>query len=452
MGARITAFKEAQCTRCGVCLNKCPVLALPIDEAKAEFERLIDRRTPSAVLSRCNSCMSCNLYCPEKAHPYNLILERWNELYAKRGAPPLYRFVCPTETPNIWQLMNLFLSDSERKWITEWMSAVPGPDDRVLLIGNYTHLFPFIIGGSALLDHFKPIDRIDQWEGGAYLYQGGYLDLVREIALSTRRDFDEWGAKEVVFLTDAVHHLCSSVHPREMGVSHERTFVTLNEWLAGKLQAGAITLPAAPLGMRVTVHDNCYSKVHGGLYWDTPRELLQRCGCTVVEMRHIKKDSLCCGFGAGASWVRNMSMPFDIISEGAKKIREAEDTGAEALVSYCSGCIYLLWAARELTGSKIKIYHLLEVVRMAMGETINYPEDHVRRAWDVIAIITYQLGISLFQKNFFIKELSYDNSKSTFSPGNRRILKSIRWILGPLVMRAVYGRVFRTMMPLIRTR
>ncbi|MBW2636850.1 MAG: hypothetical protein JRC86_04900, partial [Deltaproteobacteria bacterium] len=58
-------------------------------------------------------------------------------------------------------------------------------------------------------------------------------------------------------------------------------------------------------------------------------------------------------------------------------------------VSYCSGCIYLLWAARELLESKIDVYHIIEVVRMAMGETINYPDDHVERAWDIIAIINY---------------------------------------------------------------
>jgi len=62
------------------------------------------------------------------------------------------------------------------------MNYTPKSEDTLLLIGNYTHLLPFIIGGSRLLDYFKPIDRIDQWEGGAYLYQGGYLDVVQKIA------------------------------------------------------------------------------------------------------------------------------------------------------------------------------------------------------------------------------------------------------------------------------
>ena len=95
------------------------------------------------MLSKCNTCFSCNLYCPQNANPYQLILERWNDLYKKRGAPPLYKFVCPTEIPNIWQLLNLFLSDLEQKWIFDWMNYSPKPEDTILIIGNYTHLFPW---------------------------------------------------------------------------------------------------------------------------------------------------------------------------------------------------------------------------------------------------------------------------------------------------------------------
>ena len=71
------------------------------------------------------------------------------------------------------------------------------------------------------------------------------------------------------------------------------------------------------------------------------------------------------------------------MSEGFKKFKEAEETGANALVSYCGGCIYLLWATKELKRSKIDIFHVIEIVRMAMGENLNYPKDHRKRAWDI---------------------------------------------------------------------
>jgi Fe-S oxidoreductase len=451
VGNRITAFREELCDLCGECFHQCPVLRLPLKESKKEVERLIKRQNSKYVLSKCNTCFSCNLYCHQNANPYQLILENWNDLYRKRGAPPLYKFVCPTETPNIWQLLNIFLSEQERKWISNWMNYFPKSDDRILIIGNYTHLFPFILGGSKLLDNFKPVDLIDQWEGGAYLYQGGYLNIVQKIAEKCKNDFNEWDIKNITHTLDAVQYIFSEVHPKEMGVEHNHNFFNFNEWILNSIKSGEIEIINST-NFSVTVHDNCYSKALNGIYWDPPRKILELCGCEIKEMKHIKKDSLCCGFGAGASWVRNISIPFDIISEGYKKFKEAEETGAKALVTYCTGCLYLLWATRELIGSNIDLYHIIEVVRMAMGEQLQYPEIHIRRAWDIIAIITYQLILSILQKNFFIKRISYDNNKSTFKPKRFLLLGLIRSLFKRQIIKKIFRRLFLLQMKLLKTR
>ncbi|MBD3254745.1 MAG: 4Fe-4S dicluster domain-containing protein [Candidatus Lokiarchaeota archaeon] len=448
---RTSIFREDLCDLCGECLHQCPVLHLPYDEAKKEVKRLIDGEESQYALSKCNTCFSCNIYCPQNANPYQLILERWNDAYKKGGAPPLYKFVCPTEEPNIWQLLNLFLSEKEKKWILKWVTYTPKPGDRVLLIGNYTHLFPFIIGGSHLLDNFVPISRVDQWEGGAYLYQGGYLDVVQKIAQRCKQDFERWGIKQVAHTLDAVEYIFSEVHPKEMGVIHTPAIINFNEWIIKKVRTGDITIKNK-LNLKVTIHDNCYSKCISGKYWSTPRELLKLCGCDVKEMRHIKKDSLCCGFGAGASWVKNIAIPFDIISEGIKKFREAEATGANALISYCGGCIYLLWATKVLMNSKINLYHLIEVVRMGMGEDLNYPEDHISRAWDIIAIITYQLIVSMFQKNFYIKKITYDKKMSTFWPKKYLLLRFMRKLLDIYIIKWVFSKFFLSSIRFMKTR
>jgi len=450
-GKRISAFNEELCDLCGQCFHLCPVLQLPLEESKKEIKRLIEGKESKYVLSKCNTCLSCNLYCPQSANPYQLILERWNDKYKKRGAPPLYKFICPTEVPNIWQLLNIFLSNQERKWISNWMNYSPKPEDTILIIGNYTHLFPFVLGGSKLLDFFKPIDLIDQWEGGAYLYQGGYLDIVQKIAEKCKTDFDKWDVKNIAHTVDAVQYIFSEVHPKEMGVNHNRNFINFNDWILNSLKSGELPI-TNKLNFSVTIHDNCYSKALSGIYWDPPRKILEMCGCEIKEMKHIKKDSLCCGFGAGASWVKNISIIFDIISEGRKKFKEAEETGAKALISYCSGCLYLLWATRELIGSKIDLYHIIEIVRMAMGEQLQYPEIHIRRAWDIIAIMTYQLIISILQNNFFIKRISYDKNKSTFKPKHHSLLKLIRKLFRSEIIRKIFRKLFLLQMMILKTR
>jgi len=448
---RVSSFRRELCNFCGECLHLCPVLRLPIEIAKEEIKKLINGEESKYALTKCNTCFSCNLYCPQNANPYNLILERWNELYKKRAAPPLYRFVCPTEQNNIWQLLNIFLSNQERRWIFNWISYKPKPNDIVLLIGNYTHLFPFILGGSKLLNYFKPIDRIDQWEGGAYLYQGGYLDVVQRIAQRTKEDFDNWGVKKVVACLDAVEYIFREVHPKEMGVNHTQEFANFNHWILDNINSGVIQL-ISPIEMTITVHDNCYSKTLNGGYWEIPREILRKCGCQIIEMKHNRKDALCCGFGAGASWVKNFSIIFDIISEGFKKFKEAEETGAKALISYCGGCIYLLWAAKELRRSPIDIFHVIEIVRMAMGEKLNYPQDHIKRAWDIIAIMTYSLFLSIVRKNFFISKITYDKDLSTFKPKKFRLLKLIRYTFNLSMIRYFFSKCFVILMNILKTR
>jgi hypothetical protein len=352
---------------------------------------------------------------------------------------------------NLWQMLNIFLSNQERRWIYKWMHTIPKPDDTPLLIGNYTHLFPFILGGSKLLDYFTPIDRIDQWEGGAYLYQGGYLDVVQKISTRTKEDFDNWGVKKVAATLDAVEYIFKEVHPNEMGVNHTQHFINFNEWMVDHIDSKDIKLKKN-LRLEVTVHDNCYSKTQNGKYWNPPRELLELCGCQIKEMKHNRSDSLCCGFGAGASWKKNISIVFDIISSGMKKFKEAEETGAEALVSYCGGCIYLLWATKELLRSKIKIYHIVEIVRMAMGEKINYPENHVNRAWDIISIITYSLLLSFFRKNFFINQITYDENMSTFKPSKYPFLRIIRYLMDFPLMKPIFARLFQLLRVLFKSK
>ena len=448
---RNSGFKKDLCNLCGECLHLCPVLKLPIAKAKEEIKNLIEGKKSKYAITRCNSCFSCNLYCPQNANPYNLILERWNELYKKRAAPPIYCFVCPTEQNNIWQLLNIFLSNQERRWIHKWISYIPEPDDTILLIGNYTHLFPFIFGGSKLLDYFVPLDRIDQWEGGAYLYQGGYLDVVQRVAQRTKKDFDNWGVRKVVACLDAVEYMFKEVHPKEMGVDYSQEFINFNQWLLDHINSGEIQLTNR-LDITTTIHDNCYSKAMNEVYWDVPREILEKCGYRIIEMKHNRKDSLCCGFGAGASWVKNISIIFDIMSDGFKKFKEVEETGAQALISYCGGCMFLLWATKELKRSDIDIFHIIEVVRMAMGEKLNYPKDHKNRAWDIIAIITYSLFLSLLKKNFFISKITYDNELSTFKPRKLRLLKLIRYTFNLSVVRYIFSKCFLVLMKILKTR
>jgi hypothetical protein len=233
-----------------------------------------------------------------------------------------------------------------------------------------------------------------------------------------------------------------------MNVDHDFRVRNFHEWLLSKINSNEIQL-TNKISLKVTIHDNCYSKAGGGKYWDIPRQLLHKLGCIIIETEHNKENSLCCGFGSGASWVKSFSVAFDILTVAQQKFKEAEATKADALVSYCGGCLYLLWAARELFGSQIDIYHIVELIRLGMGEKINHPKANIQRAWDIIAIVTYHLILSLINKPFKIKETRL--RKNQWKTKRFMLLQVIRKLFDFKIIRAVYRKLFQFMLPKFST-
>lgn len=339
-------------------------------------------------------------------------------------------------------MLMALMPKGEKERVTKWMSQKPG--ETIFLIGNYTHLLSFILEDSKLLNYFTPVNLIDHWESGAYLFQGGYLDVVKQIGLNCKRYFDTHNVKEIVTMLDAVEYMMNVAHPNEIGVKFDQKITSLNKWLLDKLNDGTIKFEKK-LNFSVTVHDNCYSKTNGELYWNTARDIIKRTGCNIIEMEHIKDKALCCGFGKGASSKKNFSIPFNILACTQIKFKEAEATGAEALVTYCGGCMYLLWAAKELFKSKLKVFHSIELVRMALGEEIDLDQKaHTERAWDVITIITYHLLLSLFKKRFYIEKLTFE--EAPFKEKKFVFLRLMRKMLKPKAMRAIYRKIFLFML------
>ncbi|MEJ2293528.1 MAG: hypothetical protein P8Y23_02025, partial [Candidatus Lokiarchaeota archaeon] len=98
-----------------------------------------------------------------------------------------------------------------------------------------------------------------------------------------------------------------------------------------------------------------------------------------------------------------------------------------------------------------KIYHIIEIVRMAMGEKLNYPEDHVNRAWDIIVIITYSLLLSFLKKNFYIKQITYDEDLSTFKPKKYNLLKLMRYLMNFPFMKSLFAKGFQLLRKILKS-
>ncbi|MEM3511340.1 MAG: (Fe-S)-binding protein [Candidatus Jordarchaeales archaeon] len=94
-------------------------------------------------------------------------------------------------------------------------------------------------------------------------------------------------------------------------------------------------------------------------WYELPRKILKAIpGVELVEMYRVKEDSWCCGAGGGVK----TQYPEFALWTALERVKEAEATGAEAIVTSCPFCIRNLGDAVAAGGSKLEVVELLEVL------------------------------------------------------------------------------------------
>jgi heterodisulfide reductase subunit D len=124
--------------------------------------------------------------------------------------------------------------------------------------------------------------------------------------------------------------------------------------------------PTHPINAVVTYHDPCHLGRHGHIF-DAPREILKSIpGITLVEMNRIREYSFCCGGGGGA---RTGKLEF-AQATAQRRVQEAEDTGAEFLVTACPFCEQNFLDYMDTTGSQLKLVDVVALLKQSvLGET-----------------------------------------------------------------------------------
>lgn len=118
------------------------------------------------------------------------------------------------------------------------------------------------------------------------------------------------------------------------------------------------------LGLSTTYHDPCHTGRHTGVY-EEPREILKKMA-SLTEMKTIKENAKCCGAGGGVK----KGFPELSLKIAKSRIQEAEETGAEYLVSICPFCYRNLSDAIKELGSSIKMIDLMELLNQALDQQI----------------------------------------------------------------------------------
>ena len=100
-----------------------------------------------------------------------------------------------------------------------------------------------------------------------------------------------------------------------------------------------------------------------GIY-DAPRKILKKIpGLKLKEMERIQEYAYCCGAGAGVK----SAFPEMALETAKTRIEEAEDSGADNIVSACPFCSTNLQDGIKDKKSKLKYFDISELILMALG-------------------------------------------------------------------------------------
>lgn len=407
-------FREDLCDRCGICFERCPVLELPENEAKQEISKLIRGDTGvSLVLQRCVTCNICDFVCPQHANPYGLILERHNEAGKIQGLPYMAKFIFPNEPENMWTTTRVLMGEDELSLLHSWEDNLKNPRKEVLLTGFYNNLVPYI-AQTSLLDELKPaIAGSDSMFGmGEDAYRIGFFEEAERLGNLAKQKFSEMGIEKMYCFMVVEASMFTDVLPKKFGIDFDFDVELIDSWILDRLKSGQINVKDK-LNMKVTVHDNCCGRYMDGILPDTTREIMERIGCRVVEMRHCRENALCCGWAGTVPTLfgPTSSNPFhtllNLLQSLYLRLQEAEATGADVLVVPCPGCYVFVSLIKVLTNSKLDVYLPMELVQIAAGETPVHKNEE--RAWDIFAVTTNLVLKWVFSpKRFFPKPVEID--------------------------------------------
>jgi len=182
--------------------------------------------------------------------------------------------------------------------------------------------------------------------------------------------FTRYGIRDVVTSSPHCFHTFRNEYPvfQALRPADERLDLQVRHYthVLQELVKGCSIKFERPLHLKITYHDPCYLGRYNQVF-DVPREVITAIpGVEMVEMAHNRAKGLCCGGGGDRIWQEDLDAD---VKMAEIRIREAEATGAEILITACPLCLIMLEDARKTTGLEgtVQVMDLNELVAMALG-------------------------------------------------------------------------------------
>lgn len=194
---------------------------------------------------------------------------------------------------------------------------------------------------------------------GSTAFNLGYVKVLEKYGEDNIKAFNSLGVKTIVTPCSGCFNTIGNVYAQlgKCTFTVKHSVVLLAELVKKKMLQ-----PVHRIEKVVTYHDPCHLGRHGKIF-DAPREILRAIpGITLKEMNRIREYSFCCGGGGGA---RTGKLEF-ALATAARRIQEAEKTGAGLLVTACPFCEQNFLDHLDATGSKLSLIDVVALLKQSV--------------------------------------------------------------------------------------
>jgi glycolate oxidase subunit GlcD len=367
------------CIMCGFCRAGCPTYgetSLESTNARGRvilaYHLLTGRLQPSTELAerfyKCTTCLNCHAVCPAGVKVPDIIQAARTRLVKAGYLPP----VDQTLMESIENNGNPFGETTGKR--TEIYPAEFKPKDKaptLVYFGCVASYQDLNIIPSAL--RIMEEAHVDFTTLGNKEYCCGYISFLvgdekefENCINKNLRFFNDMGFKEIVTTCAGCYRTFKDLYPAHGKLGDIQVYHIV-EYLEKLITAKQLTFKDGAKRIKVAYHDPCDIGRHMNIY-DPPRDVIKALpSVELVEFPQNKNLAKCCGGGGGLkAYDTEMSMEI-----AYKRIQQANDVGAEVVVSACPACkSNLNLAAARLRKEKkgrIKVMDITELVADALA-------------------------------------------------------------------------------------
>jgi len=388
------------CTRCGECIPWCPTYAeaerdeiTPLDKISTlrsfllgqtlgagSLGRLLGHRRPDdAGLERwaagaydCTLCGRCRVVCPVGIRTRELWIAMREQLVALNRHPALMDRLRETVAAQY----NIVGQPNEQR--TGWsdnLERVPPSLDRqkgaevVYFLGCVAAFYPTVYSIPRAMVQVMDYAGVSwttlgdaEWCCGFPLTIAGMGADAEALARHNVAAVRDLGARAVVTACPSCYHTWQHEYPRIVGDLGVRVMHSTG-FLRDLVRAGRVELRGFPAP--ITYHDPCDLGRTNGIY-DAPREIFRAIpGVQFTEMRDHREYSLCCGGGG------DVEMADAELSQAVarRRLLQAQETGAQTIVTACQQCQRTLLGAARREKARIRTIDVSELVLESIRQT-----------------------------------------------------------------------------------